>query len=493
MAELSPAVERAMDAARGLADATGSPGDVRVGHWLLALLDDDEGRPAEAVARLGVNLAELRDGVRARLAESVPAPENYRLFAAARDQSLRLRADPNALSDIVFLALLLHDAELAAGAGLDVYRLADALRSGEVALESRAVADFAFEFEEPAESLAAARAVDANLNRAREALRVLDDYARFALNDAGLSRVLKELRHRLAAASRRLPQQTLLAARDTPGDVGTTLTAGGEYVRHSPASVAQANLKRLQEALRSLEEFGKVLSADFARDIEAIRYETYTMEAAVVRRAGISAKWLEAKLYLLLTGSRCAAALDWTIAEAAAGGVDVVQLREKELPDRELLDRARKVRKWTRAAGVLFVVNDRPDIARLCEADGVHLGQDDLSVTAARRIVGPEMVVGVSTHDIAQVRRAVLDGADYLGVGPVFPSETKAFTHFPGLDFVREAAAETSLPAFALGGITLANFGAVTAAGGARVAVSSAIATADDPRAIAHAMRSRLR
>lgn len=489
---MSPAVERAQDAARVLADATGSPGDVRVGHWLLALLEDDEGRPAEAVSRIGVELHGLREGIRSRLAESVAAPESYRLFAAARDQSLRLRADPNALSDIVFLALLLHDTDLAAAAGVDVDRLADALRSGEVAAESRAVVDFAFEFEEPTESLAAARAVDANLNRAREALRVLDDYTRFALNDAGLSRVLKDLRHRLAAASERLPPRTLLAARDTPGDVGTALTAGGEYIRHSPASVAQANLKRLQEALRSLEEFGKVLSADFAREVEGIRYETYTVEAAVVRRTGLSAPWRDAKLYLLVTGARCAAALDWTIAEAAAGGVDVVQLREKDLSDRELLERARKVRKWTRAAGVLFVVNDRPDIARLCEADGVHLGQDDLSVSAARRIVGPDVTVGVSTHDLEQVRRAVLDGADYLGVGPVFPSETKRFEHFPGLDFVREVTAETALPSFALGGITLANVGAVTAAGASRVAVSSAIATADDPRAIAQAIRSRL-
>jgi thiamine-phosphate pyrophosphorylase len=263
--------------------------------------------------------------------------------------------------------------------------------------------------------------------------------------------------------------------------VGTQLTAGGEYVRHTPASVAVANLKRLQESLRSLEEFGKVLSADFAREVEAIRYESYTLEAAVARRTGIAAKLADAKLYLLLTGSKCAASLDWTVSEAAAGGADVIQLREKELPDRELVERAVKMRKWTRAAGVLFIVNDRPDIARLADADGVHLGQDDLSVAAARRIVGPDTLIGVSTHDMAQVRRAVLDGADYLGVGPVFPSGTKAFDHFPGLEFVRDATAETSMPAFALGGITLANVGDVRAAGAARVAVSAAIATADGP------------
>jgi thiamine-phosphate pyrophosphorylase len=192
---------------------------------------------------------------------------------------------------------------------------------------------------------------------------------------------------------------------------------------------------------------------------------------------------------VLLTGSQCTAALDWTIQQAAEGGADVFQLREKTLTDRELIDRAARMRKWTRDAGVLFVVNDRPDVAKLVGADGVHLGQDDLPVAAARRIVGPELLVGVSTHTIEQVRRAVLDGADYLGVGPTFPSNTKSFDHFPGLEFVREAMAETSLPAFALGGIWPGNVAAVVAAGGRRIAVSSAVATADDPQAAATVLK----
>src|SRR5206468_6231988 len=126
-------------------------------------------------------------------------------------------------------------------------------------------------------------------------------------------------------------------------------------------------------------------------------------------------------IQVLLTGSLCAAALDWTIAEAAAAGADMIQLREKKLSDRELLERARNVRRWTRKAGVLFIVNDRPDIARLVEADGVHLGQDDMPVREARRLLGLEAIIGVSTHSVEQVREAVLDGATYLGVGPTFP------------------------------------------------------------------------
>ncbi|MBA4065935.1 MAG: thiamine phosphate synthase [Isosphaera sp.] len=345
---------------------------------------------------------------------------------------------------------------------------------------------------DPTAEVDAARVLDANLNRAREAARVLEDYCRFARDDRVLTAEVKALRHGLAAAAARLPAGLLLAARDTVGDVGTGVTAAGEYDRGTPAAVAAANLKRLQESLRSLEEFGKVFGPDLGREFEALRYAAYTLERAVAAGGQGLTRLSRARLYVLLTGVQCRASLDWTIERAAAGGADVVQLREKDLSDRELVARARDVRAWTRRAGVLFVVNDRPDIARLVEADGVHLGQDDLSVRDARRVVGPDALVGVSTHTLDQVRRAVLDGADYLGVGPVFPSRTKAFDDFPGLDFVRAAAQETALPAFALGGIAPDNVGRVAAAGARRVAVGAAVASADDPEAAARAVRAGL-
>ena len=174
------------------------------------------------------------------------------------------------------------------------------------------------------------------------------------------------------------------------------------------------------------------------------------------------------------------------------GGVDLVQLREKELPDRKLLRVLEEAREVTRRLGVPLVVNDRPDLAVLSEADGVHLGQDDLPVQEARRIVGGRLLIGVSTHTLEQVRRAVLEGASYLGVGPTFPSQTKAFEGFAGLEFVRQATAETSLPAFVLGGVTPTNVGEVLAAGGRRVAVSHAICAAEDPRATAARFRALL-
>jgi thiamine-phosphate pyrophosphorylase len=335
---------------------------------------------------------------------------------------------------------------------------------------------------EPAERIDAARILDASFNRAREALRVVEDYCRFALDDPFLSGELKQLRHDLVAATETLPSGLLLAGRETLRDVGTALSTTREVERHSPVEVAQVNFKRLQEALRSLEEYGKVHHPDLGRALESLRYRAYTLERAVVRGTDSRRRLADARLYVLLTGSLCTATLDWTIQEAAAGGASAFQLREKGWDDRRLLERARDVRRWTRKAGALFILNDRPDLARLAEADGVHLGQDDLPVKEARRILGPEALIGVSTHNLGQVRQAILDGADYLGVGPAFPSTTKAFEGLAGIDFVRQALAETTLPAFVIGGVSRDTIDAVVAAGARRVAVSAAICKADDPQ-----------
>ncbi len=170
---------------------------------------------------------------------------------------------------------------------------------------------------------------------------------------------------------------------------------------------------------------------------------------------------------------------------ALSAGVKLIQMREKSLPDREFIEHARRLRAWTSDANALLIVNDRPDIAVLAEADGVHIGQEELSVRDARRIVGPDRLIGVSTHNIEQARQAVLDGADYLGVGPTFPSGTKSFESFAGLDFIRQVAAEISLPWFAIGGVDANTITAVMDAGARRIAVSGAILTATDPHAAA--------
>jgi thiamine-phosphate pyrophosphorylase len=325
------------------------------------------------------------------------------------------------------------------------------------------------------------RILDAAANRAREGLRVLEDYARFALDDAHLTRLLKECRHALRDALAGLPAEALLRSRDTQSDVGTTITTMSEAVRHSPSEIAWAAFKRSQEAVRSLEEFAKLFSPITASRLEKLRYELYTLEKAIALTEFNRRELADRRLYLLATEALCSRGLGPAVRAALAGGVSIVQLREKEMPERRLLDLARRVRVWTREAGALFIMNDRADLAVAADADGVHVGQDELPVKEARDIVGPRRLVGVSTHDIDQARKAVLDGADYLGVGPVFPSTTKSFDSHVGLDLVCEVAAEILLPWFAIGGIDTDNVATVVDAGAKRIAVSHAILGADDP------------
>ena len=346
--------------------------------------------------------------------------------------------------------------------------------------------------------LAAWRILDAAANRAGEGLRVVEEFARFGLNDSQLSRLLKVCRHDLTAALGLLPESDRLAARDTLGDVGTTISTPSEYCRPTLLDVVRASFKRVQEALRTLEEYGKLIphsssEPSFAERVEQIRYRIYTAEKSVLRTVCVSERLQENSVYLLVTSANCAGGLEATIQGALATGVRIFQVREKQMADRELIEHARKLRAWTADAGAILIINDRPDIAVLAEADGVHVGQDELAVQDARRIVGADKLIGVSTHTIDQARRAVLEGADYLGVGPTFPSGTKSFDTFSGLEFVRQVAAEISLPWFAIGGIDATNVKTVVAAGARRIAISGAICGAVDAERAAATLLEELR
>lgn len=325
------------------------------------------------------------------------------------------------------------------------------------------------------------RVLDAAANRAREGLRVLEDYVRFTADDRHLTEILKGWRHRLAEALQLLDGRALITARDTRRDVGTTVHTRREQTRETLVDVVHASCKRVQEAARTLEEFGKIVSPEFAAMLGELRYASYTIEKAIVTTFESRDRLNDCRLYLLVTQASCPHGAGPVIRAALAAGVSVIQVREKKLPDRELVEWGRYVREWTAEAGALFIMNDRPDLAVLTDADGVHVGQDELTVRDARRIVGPHKLVGVSTHSLEQARTAVLEGADYIGVGPVFTSTTKSFSELAGLEFVRQVAAEITLPAFAIGGIDPRNIGNVVDAGARRVAVSSAICGADDP------------
>jgi thiamine-phosphate pyrophosphorylase len=496
--ELTPAVARALEWAQRYAEHLGMA-EVLPLYLLHALLAEEEGRAAALAEAAGLDAAAFRAslGVPAPLpatpAPPVPLhPRSRSALFAARELAREVSGESEVVSEALLLALFRADETLSAELAPFGLRLADLEESILSQRQPPPKLEEPLRLADVTERMDTARILDACANRAREGLRVIEDYCRFVLDDAFLSRTLKKLRHDLTSALAELSPALLLEARETQHDVGTELTTPSEQERDSLRDVVQVNAKRLQESLRSLEEYGKVYSPRLGQALEQLRYRVYTLERALVLGGMARQRLQGARLYVLLTGSRCVATLDWIIAEAAAGGARIVQLREKSKNDRELLERARQVRRWTQQAGVLFILNDRVDIARLVEADGVHLGQDDLPVKEARRILGPNALIGVSTHNLEQLRQAILDGASYVGIGPTFPSGTKDFAELVGLEFVRQAMAETTLPAFVIGGVNLQTIDAAVAAGARRIAVSGAIARAEDPRAVCTALLAAL-
>ncbi len=337
------------------------------------------------------------------------------------------------------------------------------------------------------------RILDASANRAGEGLRTMEEIARFVLDDSELTSEFKSQRHGLASALKSLSRDSLLRARNTGDDVGTEITGEGEYKRTGLADVVAAAAARTQQSFRVLEEYVKTIEPAISADLEQIRYRCYTATAALelrVAKSRESERLRSSTLYVLLSCGDSHSSFQAKVEELFAGAVDVVQLRDRSADDRTLITRARAGTEIARRLGKLFIINDRADLALAADTDGVHVGQEELPVADARRIVG-NRIVGVSTHSIQQARDAVQDGADYIGCGPVFSSHTKCFaeSQFVGTEFLSQVVAELQIPAFAIGGIALTNLDKVIRSGMHRIAVTGAIRDADDPAGVARQLK----
>ncbi len=198
-----------------------------------------------------------------------------------------------------------------------------------------------------------------------------------------------------------------------------------------------------------------------------------------------------ARLYLVAPATIDAGPLEKFVPELAAAGVDVIQLREKEMEAGDLIRAGEPIRDACREAGVPFVVNDRADVALALEADGVHLGQNDLSAQVARRILGAK-IVGASTHTTDEIDDSLEDKPDYIAVGPIYETPTKPGRPAVGLDLIAYAARAATVPWFAIGGVNADTLDAVLEAGARRVVVVRAITEATDPTAAARSLRERL-
>lgn len=336
---------------------------------------------------------------------------------------------------------------------------------------------------------ALARLLDANANRAREAMRVMEDAARFLLDDADLSREIKTLRHDFADALQ--PLDMLTFNRDTTGDIGTTSTTPSEQTRRATVDVAIAAGKRLSEALRAIEEYTKTIDPDVAGRLEQLRYRGYDLDHRLCLALGTS-RGQQWRLCVLLSESLCAH-YSWeeVARQCVDAGADAIQLREKHLEDDALLPRARRLVEIAHPHASV-IINDRFDIAMLAGADGVHLGQHDLPCREVRKIVGRQLLIGVSTSRLDEARQAQRDGADYCGVGPMFATTTKHKDVIVGPDYLREYLTWDCLPHLAIGGVTLENVDQLVAAGCRGVAVSSAVCGAKQPGEVVRALVEKL-
>jgi thiamine-phosphate pyrophosphorylase len=319
------------------------------------------------------------------------------------------------------------------------------------------------------------RILDANLDRAREGLRTIEEWCRFGLDNSVLAQECKNLRQELAAWH----TAELRAARNTSGDVGTQLSHPQEEQRESLDQLLIANLCRVQEALRVLEEYSKLITPAMSSSCKQLRYRVYGLESALISPLPAKMQALvAARLYLVTMPVPDIVA---TVEKALIGGLKLVQYRSKDADDVERWQEAQALRDLCQRYDALFIMNDRVDIALAVDADGVHLGQNDLPIAVARRILGSDKIVGRSTTNPTEMARALAEGADYIGVGPVYETPTKVGKAASGLEYVRYAVENSTVPWFAIGGIDSQNISDVVGAGAPGVAVVRSIMQGNDP------------
>jgi thiamine-phosphate pyrophosphorylase len=328
------------------------------------------------------------------------------------------------------------------------------------------------------------RIIDANLNRAAEGLRFMEELARLTLNDAALTERLKQIRHELVSADWSFNRQ-LLWARDAGGDVGVDINVP-EKEEKELAVLVVANARRVQEALRVLEEIAKGKDNNLSLNSEKLkhfRFDSYTIErelcARLMRQERVR---LIAGLYAIidtqaLKGRRHLEATRQVI----EGGARIIQLRDKIQNIRDILPVARELRELSVEKGALFIVNDYLDLALAVQADGLHIGQKDLPTKDARRLLPADTILGVSTSRVEQAIIAAEEGADYIGCGAIYPTSSREGSVAIGLEPLRQIKQAVSLPVVAIGGIKEENLSAVMAAGADSVAVISAILGSESP------------
>ena len=324
------------------------------------------------------------------------------------------------------------------------------------------------------------RIIDANFNRSREGLRVLEEYARFILNDKQLTESFKSARHALCKHIGTLNLSDLLDSRDTPGDVGTAVTLASEAKRDNTGAIVKAAAARLSEALRAIEEYAKNIAPEISSNIERLRYQSYELEKQIFARI-TRKRFDKVKLYVLITAELCKHPPIETARQILEAGTDCIQFREKEMLGQETLDTACAILELCNKHDALLLINDRCDLTAVSNAHGVHLGMNDLPPEPARKIIGTSSIIGRTCHNLDEVSCTNSEDIDYIGIGSIFGSETKPDIPKTGTEFIEQTRKITQHPIVAIGGITDINAADAISAGAQAVAVCQNIISAENP------------
>ena len=326
------------------------------------------------------------------------------------------------------------------------------------------------------------RIIDANLNRIGEGLRVLEEFARLSLNDTALTQQLKNMRHKMVNIDAEF-QQKLVRARDAEGDIGSNMEVEGEDKTREVKETIAANARRVQESLRVMEEIAKApgLSLD-SDEYRKARFALYTIEKELLSRMLRKDKIKRlAGLYVIIDTAWLKGRSHSEVAsQAIRGGAKVIQLRCKEKSIKEFLNIAGDLKKLCSEHDILFIVNDSLEVALAVDADGLHVGQDDLPVETARRLLPIDKILGCSVRTVDEARTAQNNGADYLGVGAMYSTASKEAAEVVGPEKLKEIRQAVDLPIVAIGGINKSNLRAVMKAGANAAAVISAVMGAED-------------
>jgi thiamine-phosphate pyrophosphorylase len=341
---------------------------------------------------------------------------------------------------------------------------------------------------------AAYRIIDANFNRAREACRLVEEFCRFVLNSKSLTERAKKLRHELSTTIGSIDSNLLLAGRDTKSDVGAGETVQNQMGRENLIDCFTAACKRLGEALRVLAEILQTIDASRAGKIEQLRFEAYELEKDASLFFNTAERFKPVKLYVIINSDLPAEIIRLT-QSCIAGGADCIQLRAKNIDTDTLFAIAGEFVGICKEHNVPAIINDRVDIAAASDADGVHLGQNDLPIEQVRKLQHRPLIIGRSTHCMAELEKALKQLPTYVSLGPVFATDTKADLQPVGLEYVREGTEflkDTGVRGVAIGGITAKNVADVLKAGASTVAVCSAIAKAEDSTSACRVLKQQI-